>query len=228
MISCTQLPQFQDCSPKRLGGKAKDLTGHMSAGPLYLASASPRRRALLDQIGVACTVQPVDVDETRQPNEVPRDFVLRVAAAKAEAGWSRFGRSTGGAVLAADTAVVVEGEIFGKPRDQSEGSMMLARLSGRTHEVLTAVALRTQAGLDDRLSVSYVTFRALQPGESERYWDTGEPADKAGAYAVQGHGAVFIAHLSGSYSGVMGLPLFETADLLQRAGFELWMQTPRR
>jgi septum formation protein len=200
----------------------------MSAGTLYLASASPRRHALLEQIGVACTVRPVDVDEARQPNELPRDYVLRVAAAKAEAGWSRFGRSANAAVLAADTAVVVDGEIFGKPRNQSEGSMMLARLSGRMHEVLTAVALRTNAALDSRLSVSQVTFRTLQPGEPERYWTTGEPEDKAGAYAVQGHGAVFIAHLSGSYSGVMGLPLFETADLLQRAGFDLWMQTPRR
>jgi len=200
----------------------------MSAGLLHLASASPRRRALLEQIGVPCTVHPVDVDETRQPGEAPRDYVLRVARDKAEAGWSRIGVPAGVAVLAADTAVVVEGEIFGKPRDQTEGSMMLARLSGRTHEVLTAVALRTPAGLDHRLSVSLVTFRALLPGESERYWSTGEPADKAGAYAVQGHGAVLIAHLSGSYSGVMGLPLFETADLLQRAGFDIWMQTPRR
>jgi len=198
----------------------------MSAGLLYLASASPRRRALLDQIGIPCTVRPVDVDEARQPEEAPRDYVLRVARSKAEAGWSRFGGE--GAVLAADTAVVVDGEIFGKPRDQSECSMMLARLSGRTHEVFTAVALRTSAGLEHRLCISQVTFRALQPGEAERYWNTGEPADKAGGYAVQGHGAVFIARLSGSYSGVMGLPLFETADLLQRAGFDLWMQTPRR
>ncbi|HKE44900.1 MAG TPA: nucleoside triphosphate pyrophosphatase [Steroidobacteraceae bacterium] len=200
----------------------------MSAGPLYLASSSPRRRALLDQIGVTCTVRPVDVDEARQPGEAPRDYVLRLARDKAQAGWSRYGQEAGGAVLAADTAVVVEGEIFGKPRDPTEGSMMLSRLSGRTHEVMTAVALRTAEGLDDRLSVSQVTFRALRPDESERYWHSGEPADKAGAYAVQGHGAVFITHLSGSYSGVMGLPLFETADLLQRAGFDLWMQTPRR
>ena len=105
---------------------------------------------------------------------------------------------------------------------------MLERLSGRTHEVLTAVALRTPAGLETRLSASQVTFRTLAPGEPERYWQTGEAADKAGAYAVQGHAAMFIMHLSGSYSGVMGLPLFETAELLQRAGFELWMQTPLR
>ena len=200
----------------------------MSAGLLYLASASPRRRELLDQIGVPCLVRPVDIDESRQPEEEPRDYVLRLARAKAETAWSRFAAAEGKPVLAADTAVVLEGEIFGKPRNQTEGSVMLGRLSGRTHEVLTAVALRTPVGLDTRLSASRVTFRALAPGEPERYWKTGEAADKAGAYAVQGHAAMFIAHLSGSYSGVMGLPLFETAELLQRAGFELWMQTPRR
>lgn len=200
----------------------------MSAGLLYLASASPRRRDLLDQIGVPCLVRAVDIDESRQPEEDPRDYVLRLARAKAETAWSRFAASEGKPVLAADTAVVLEGEIFGKPRDQTEGSAMLGRLSGRTHEVLTAVALRTPAGLDARVSASRVTFRALAPGEPERYWQTGEGADKAGAYAVQGHAAMFITHLSGSYSGVMGLPLFETAELLQRAGFELWTQTPRR
>jgi septum formation protein len=200
----------------------------MSAGLLYLASASPRRRELLGQIGVVCTVRPVHLDEARQPGEAPGDHVLRLARDKAEVGWSRFAVAEGRPVLAADTAVVVEDEIFGKPRDQIECSTMLARLSDRTHDVLTAVALRTRAGLEARLSTSQVTFRALRPGESERYWNTGEPADKAGGYAVQGHGALFIAHLSGSYSGVMGLPLFETADLLQRAGFDLWMPTPLR
>jgi septum formation protein len=200
----------------------------MSAGLLYLASASPRRRELLDQIGVSCLVRPVGIDESRQPEEAPRDYVLRLARHKAETAWARFAASEGKPVLAADTAVVLEGEIFGKPRDQSEGAAMLERLSGRTHEVLTAVALRTPAGLETRVSASRVTFRMLAPGEPECYWQTGEAADKAGAYAVQGHAAMFITHLSGSYSGVMGLPLFETAELLQRAGFELWMQTPRR
>ena len=197
----------------------------MSAGLLYLASASPRRRDLLDQIGVTCLVRPVDIDEARQPEEAARDYVLRLARDKAETAWSRFAASEGSPVLAADTAVVLDGEIFGKPRDQTEGTAMLDRLSGRTHEVLTAVALRTRAGLDARLSASRVTFRVLVRGEPERYWQTGEPADKAGAYAVQGHAAMFITHLSGSYTGVMGLPLFETAELLQRAGFELWTQT---
>ena len=173
-------------------------------------------------------MRPVNIDESRQPQEAPRDYVLRLASDKAETAWSRFAAAEGNPVLAADTAVVLDGEIFGKPRDQTEGSAMLERLSGRTHEVLTAVALRTRAGLDVRLSASQVTFRALTRGEPERYWKTGEPADKAGAYAVQGHGAMFITHLSGSYSGVMGLPLCETAELLQRAGFDLWMQTPLR
>ena len=214
--------------PKYLGGKAMDLTGHVHRSSLYLASASPRRRELLGQIGVACMVRPVYLDETRQPGEAPGDYVLRLARAKAEAAWMEFAAAEARPVLAADTAVVVGDEIFSKPRNQIECSMMLARLSGSTHEVLTAVALRTQAGVEARLNRSQVTFRALQPGESERYWNTGEPADKAGGYAVQGHGALFIAHLSGSYSGVMGLPLFETADLLQRAGFELWMPMPLR
>lgn len=200
----------------------------MSAGLLYLASASPRRRELLDQIGVPCVVRPVNIDEARQAEETPRDYVLRLARDKAQAAWSRFAASEGNPVLAADTAVVLGSEIFGKPRDPTEGSIMLARLSGRTHEVLTAVTLRTRTGLEVRLSASQVTFRELAQGESERYWNTGEPADKAGAYAIQGHGAMFITHLSGSYSGVMGLPLFETAELLQRAGFDLWMPTPLR
>lgn len=197
----------------------------MSAAVLYLASASPRRRELLGQIGVVCVARPVDLDEARQPEEAAGDYVLRLARDKAEAGWLRYGAAEARPVLAADTAVVVDGEIFGKPRDQTECSTMLARLSSRTHQVLTAVALRTQAGVEARLSTSQVTFRALRPGESERYWNTGEPADKAGGYAVQGHGALFIVHLSGSYSGVMGLPLFETAELLQRAGIDLWMPT---
>jgi septum formation protein len=177
---------------------------------------------------VLCVVRPVNIDESRQTEETPRDYVLRLARDKAQAAWSRFAASEGNPVLAADTAVVLGSEIFGKPRDQNEGLVMLARLSGRTHEVLTAVALRTRAGLEVRLSASQVTFRALAQGESERYWKTGEPVDKAGAYAIQGHGAMFITHLSGSYSGVMGLPLFETAELLQRAGFDLWMPTPLR
>lgn len=182
--------------------------------PLYLASASPRRRELLTQIGLAHQVLSVTVDETRFPGESPELYVLRLALAKARAGRSQLGAVTAGIVLGADTAVAVDGEVLGKPRDRRDGIAMLQRLSGVTHHVYTAVAL---AGEEEatRLSVSAVTFRPLTLEECERYWQTGEPADKAGAYAIQGRGAVFISRLEGSYSGVMGLPLFETAELLR-------------
>jgi septum formation protein len=193
----------------------------MAFDTLYLASASPRRRELLDQIGVRYEARPVQVDESRQPREVPRDYVTRLARAKAETAWTLFGPDN--AVLAADTAVVLADLILGKPRDRGEARSMLEKLSGRTHEVLTAVALRTARGLESRVSASHVKVRALEPGEIEQYWDTGEPHDKAGAYAIQGRAAVFIESLEGSYSGVMGLPLFETAELLARAGIGTWM-----
>ena len=195
----------------------------MAPDILYLASASPRRRELLDQIGVRFEPRPVQVDESRQPREVPRDYVTRLARAKAETAWALFGPDVARAVLAADTAVVLADLILGKPRDRVEALAMLEKLSGRTHEVLTAVALRTARGLESRLSTSRVKMRALGPEEIESYWDTGEPRDKAGGYAVQGRAAVFIEALEGSYSGVMGLPLFETAELLTRAGIGTWM-----
>jgi septum formation protein len=198
----------------------------MGSNTLYLASASPRRRELLEQIGVAFEVQPVAVDESRQPQESPRDYVLRLARAKAEAAWTLVARAQPGAVLAADTAVVVGDSILGKPRDRDDALAMLEQLSARTHEVLTALALHSSHGLDSRVNVSRVTFRAVRQDEAERYWNTGEPRDKAGAYAIQGYAAVFIAALEGSYSGVMGLPLFETAELLSQAGVETWMHKP--
>jgi septum formation protein len=145
-------------------------------------------------------------------------YVSRVAAAKANAGWQCSREPDDAPVLAADTAVVLDGSILGKPRDQADALDMLRRLSGRSHEVLTAVALRSAAGLDGRVSRSVVTFRSIDAAEAGDYWDTGEPRDKAGAYAIQGRAAVFIADLRGSYSGVMGLPLFETAELLRSAG----------
>ncbi|HSC05856.1 MAG TPA: Maf family protein [Steroidobacteraceae bacterium] len=195
----------------------------MASKTLYLASASPRRRALLDQIGVEYQARPVQVDESRQPREPPRDYVIRLARAKAETAWTLFGPDAARAVLAADTAVVLADSILGKPRDRSEALAMLGRLSGRMHEVFTAVALRTERGLESRVSASRVKLRELKPDEIESYWDTGEPSDKAGAYAIQGRAAVFIETLEGSYSGVMGLPLFETAELLVRAGIGTWM-----
>jgi septum formation protein len=195
----------------------------MASNTLYLASASPRRRELLDQIGVEYEARPVQVDESRQPRESPRDYVTRLARAKAETAWSLFGPDAGRSVLAADTAVALADWILGKPRDRSEALAMLGKLSGRTHEVFTAVALRTARGLESRVSASRVKLREVKPEEIEKYWDTGEPCDKAGAYAIQGRAAVFIESLEGSYSGVMGLPLFETAELLARAGIGTWM-----
>lgn len=182
---------------------------------LCLASASPRRRELLAQINVPHEVAPADVDESRLPGEPPREYVLRLAREKALR--VRSGRS-GQPVLAADTAVVLGAIVYGKPRDRGDALEMLAALGGRTHEVLTAVALATHGGLTTALCASAVRLRALTAAESAAYWETGEPRDKAGAYAIQGLGAVFVESLSGSYSGVMGLPLFETAQLLEAAG----------
>lgn len=186
---------------------------------ITLASASPRRRELLLQIGVAHVVVPADIDESPLPAEQPADYVRRVTAAKAEAVWAR---APGPPVLSADTAVVLGAELYAKPADQTEGLRMLRALSGRTHQVLTAVALRSEQGLAAALSVSEVTFRALSEVECRRYWATGEPRGKAGGYAIQGLAATFITRLAGSYSGVMGLPLAETAALLAGARVRLW------
>lgn len=184
-----------------------------------LASVSPRRRELLSQIGVPHTVVGAHIDETAHSGELPRDYVLRMARQKALTVRERGERLP---VLAADTTVVLDDVIYGKPRDRADGIDMLGRLSARTHEVLTAVAVADARGVDLRLSVSTVRFRGLTPEECAAYWDTGEPRDKAGGYAVQGAAAVFIESLSGSYSGVMGLPLFETAELLRAAGVAYW------
>jgi septum formation protein len=194
----------------------------MSSDFVYLASGSPRRRELLQQIGVSFRVVGTAVDEAALPGEAPPKYVARLAAAKAEAGWDSSRGAAEAPVLAADTAVVLDGKIFGKPADGQDAEDMLRQLSGRTHEVLTAVALRTAAGLHARLSRSEVTFRAIAALEARAYWETGEPKDKAGAYAIQGRAAVFIADLRGSFSGVMGLPLFETAELLGVAGVLQW------
>jgi septum formation protein len=191
----------------------------MSPDVLYLASASPRRRELLRQIGVAFRLLGTSVDETPLPGEAPLDHVSRLAAAKAQAGWEASREPADAPILAADTVVVLDGEILGKPKDGEDAQRMLLRLSARTHEVLTAVALRTTAGTKMRVSRSLVTFRTILPAEAKAYWDSGEPSDKAGGYAVQGRAAIFIADLHGSYSGVMGLPLFETAELLGSVGF---------
>ena len=181
---------------------------------IILASASPRRSELLRQVGIAHEVRPVEVDEAPRAGEAPSAYVLRLAEAKAEALWQRLGADERRPVLAADTTVALEGDIFGKPGDAAEARAMLGRLSGRTHEVHTAVALRHAGGTAARLSSSSVSLRELTPDEIDWYSSTGEPADKAGGYAVQGRAAVFIRHIAGSYSGIVGLPLFETWELL--------------
>ena len=192
----------------------------MNPPRLILASASPRRRELLAQIGVACAVLAVDADETPRPGEAPQAYVRRAAAEK-----SRLAQQAAASelpVLGADTEVVLDGAVFGKPRDFAHARDMLARLSGREHEVLSAVSLRHGARHWQALSRSLVRFRPLGAAEIQAYWDTGEPAGKAGAYAIQGLGAVFVERLEGSYSGVMGLPVFETADLLRAAGIAVF------
>ena len=187
---------------------------------VYLASASPRRRELLTQLGVRHEVLRVAVDEMPRPDEGAEDLVCRLAAAKAQAGLA-VRPAPGAPVVAADTAVVLGGELFGKPVDRADGARMLGRLAGRTHIVWTAVAVTDGQRERVELSRSEVSFRAVMPEEIAAYWRTGEPADKAGAYAIQGCGAQFIADLRGSYSGVMGLPLFETARLLTLFGCTL-------
>jgi septum formation protein len=186
----------------------------MSNPLIYLASASPRRRELLAQIGIGHEARPVDVDEREHAGESPADYVARLAALKARTLWSQVAGALEHPVLAADTTVALDGRIFGKPATRAALQDMLGRLSGRTHQVHTAVALMCTSGLTARLSTSQVTFRELSSAEIDAYWATGEPADKAGGYAVQGRAAVFISHIAGSYSGVMGLPLFETWELL--------------
>ena len=189
----------------------------MSGPQFYLASASPRRRQLLEQLGLRFEVLSVDVDESPKAGEGPQDYVLRVATLKAQAAVARLG-SPSLPVLAADTTVVLEGAILGKPKDRDDAIQMLTRLGGRQHQVLSAVALWNRGALATALSESWVRFRSIDPTEAGAYWDTGEPRDKAGAYGIQGAGAVFVESLEGSYSGVMGLPLFETAALLGKAG----------
>jgi len=184
---------------------------------ILLASQSPRRRALLEQIGLRPQVVAVEIDEAVRPGESAEDYVRRLAQAKA--------RAAGGAgralILGADTAVVVDDRILGKPEGRQGALEMLALLSGRAHRVLSGVAVVGGGRQDCRLSVSHVHFRATTAQERIAYWESGEGADKAGAYAIQGRGAIFIEHLEGSYSGVMGLPLFETAALLTAAGIDL-------
>jgi septum formation protein len=184
---------------------------------IYLASASPRRQELLHQLGIAFEVMPANLDEIRGTNETPTQYVTRVARDKA-AHIARAVPNLDAAVLGADTEVVLDDEVFGKPRDRNHGLEMLQRLQGRVHEVLTAVVLIYRGHEYMDISRSSVTIAPMTAVEIDRYWDTGEPVGKAGGYAVQGRGAAFIARIDGSYSGVMGLPLFELTQLFKKAG----------
>lgn len=187
---------------------------------LLLASASPRRQQLLRQIDVRFTVMPVDIDESVQQGESPERYVARLAQHKALTGLAR---QTGGLpVLGADTAVVLDNRILGKPRDREDALAMLMLLSGRTHRVLSGVALACAERCEYRLAETKVTFRSLQRVECLRYWETGEPADKAGAYGIQGKGAVLVDSIQGSFSCVVGLPLVETCELLDAFAIPWW------
>ncbi|HAQ27248.1 Maf family protein [Stutzerimonas nitrititolerans] len=193
---------------------------------LFLASASPRRRELLTQIGVPFELLSITLDETPLPAERPEAYVQRLAREKALAGRAAVGDDSA-AVLGADTTVVIDERILGKPADRAEGLLMLESLSDREHHVLTAVALATRDACEVRLVTSRVRFRRIERAETEAYWASGEPCDKAGGYAIQGWGAVFVAELRGSYSAVVGLPLCETAQLLDQAGIARWVKEDR-
>src|SRR5262252_8091189 len=189
---------------------------------IYLASASPRRSELLRQIGVQFKVRTAEIPEVRADGERPDTYVRRLATEKAEAVWARVAVAAPRPVLAADTAVELGGRLFGKPANAAEAEEMLVALSGRTHRVLTAVVLRCDESSETLLSESEVRFRSTTPEERAAYCRSSEPLDKAGGYGIQGRAAMFVEHLAGSYSGVVGLPLFETAALLVRCGVALW------
>lgn len=191
----------------------------MNAHDLILASASPRRRELLDQIGVRFKVVPSEIPEEPGALELPEDYVRRIAHEKAKAVHDLHGPQ-GLPILSADTEVVLDGEIFGKPTDEDHARQMLEKLSGREHFVLSAVSLVHGETHYEALSMTHVRFRSLNAGEISAYLRTGEPQGKAGAYAIQGLGSLFIERLSGSFSGVMGLPLHETAQLLRKVGID--------
>lgn len=195
----------------------------MTRAQIYLASSSPRRHELLRQIGVHYEVVKVAMDETWDGHEPPRVYVLRLALEKAQAGL-RATATNFLPVLGADTVVVCDSQVLGKPVDREHGISMLAQLSGRSHQVFTAVAVVDNTRQATRLSISQVCFATLTPAQCAAYWETGEADGKAGAYAIQGRAAAFITHLEGSYSGVMGLPLFETTQLLGEFGIDVFSQ----
>ncbi len=199
---------------------------------IYLASRSPRRRELLKQIGINFEIllmretlpRPADVDETPNKGELPTDYVSRIAHAKAEAGWMRLVQRglPLKPLLVADTIVSFKGRIFGKPENPAHAEEMLTALSGQTHQVLTTVAVASQGKIEECLSTTTVRFRDISQSEIQSYLISSESYDKAGAYAIQGKAAVFIMEFSGSYSGVLGLPLYETAELLEKFNIKIF------
>lgn len=195
---------------------------------LYLASGSPRRRELLTQIGVQFSAISADIDETPLPEESPSAYVERLARGKAEAGRRSVDSDQPFCVLGADTAVVLDGKILGKPVDEADACAMLMMLSGSEHEVLTAIAVLEGEHCESRVVRSRVRFRTINREEAGAYWASGEPRDKAGGYGIQGLGAVFVAGLDGSYSAVVGLPLCETCEVLGHFGIPCWqnLNTP--
>ena len=191
---------------------------------IHLASSSPRRHEILTAMGLRFTAAGVDIDETRYEGEPVPDMVVRLAIAKAAAARENLDQSL--PIIGADTAVVIGDQVLGKPGSQDEAVQMLASLSGRSHTVLTGVALDYAGMVRTTTSLTEVRFREISPDEAQSYWQSGEPLDKAGAYAVQGIAGIFVEELSGSYSGVVGLPVFETAALLADAGLEVLSRHP--
>jgi len=191
----------------------------MSNPVLHLASSSPRRRELLAALGLDFSYDGVAIDESALPGEAAPDMVLRLATSKARTAYESGEHPV--PVLGADTIVLLDDRVFGKPASKDEALAMLASLSGRTHQVLTGVAVVANGELQTAISRTEVQFREIHPDEAEAYWQSGEPAGKAGAYAVQGLGGIFVSAINGSYTGVVGLPVFETVNLLRRAGIEL-------
>ena len=187
---------------------------------LILASASPRRVDILNQIGVRFSVAPADIDESQVGNESPTDFVCRLACEKAQAGYEfQLGSQP---TLGADTIVVCDEKIFGKPKSLADSKRMLSQLSGRAHKVVSAVAINNGVEAAVLMSETLVIFRTISDQECLNYWNTGEPKGKAGSYAIQGFGSIFVESIQGSYSGVVGLPIAETCSLLRRFEIPIW------
>lgn len=208
-----------------------EIPSQVSKSSIYLASRSPRRREILTQIGICHELlfvrdapgRPADIDETPRPGEIPSDYVVRLAREKASISWSMLSLRgwSEAPVLSADTTVSVDGCIIGKPTSPEDACEILHGLSGRVHQVLTGVAVRSEARLESVLSISHVRFTTLSRQAIRQYVESGEALDKAGAYGIQGRAAVFVESMTGTYTGVVGLPAFETVSLLSRLGIPL-------